>query len=275
MTAQHAQQFYREAHTQDCPIKKSMSLQARWLELPVKSNYKPSDAQWLLAEGYAPITYPSSSDNGGISAAFRKQACRSCDDCIPVRIPLKNFTADSDFFRELSAKNKTIHAVFYDGIQKFNRLPDALTLYRMLNVYMNDQHQIPLGSISARDTFDSYAALPGSSISGIKFVQNNKIAGFSLTQIMGPDAYASRQFYDLGLKDQQIGYYMLMTTLLRLKEQNIRYAYLGAHVPNTAYGWKAKMVPLEMYMFNQWLPCETQGQVRSLRKASGLDAKPY
>lgn len=195
-------------------------------------------------------TYQSLMDHG-----FRRSgdhvyrpACRDCTRCIPVRIPVKDFSPNRSQRRNWARNAPDLRLV--ERPAAFD--PDHFALYLR---YLDSRH--PDGSMADDRSAVSYqrflVAPWGGETCFLEMRLDNRLVGVAVTDLLVHGLSAVYTFFDPDLSDRAPGTFAVLSQIEIAKRMGHPYLYLGYWIersPKMAY--KTRFRPIEAWNGHRW-----------------------
>lgn len=187
-----------------------------------------------------------------MEAGFRRSgeniyrpACEYCKQCIPLRIPVKEFRPNRAQRRTLKANQ---HLTTRIVINEFNA--NHYSLYRK---YM--QHRHPGGGMDEDDP-DAYMRVISSSWSNtrlIEFYDQDRLVAVAVMDILQNALSAVYTFFHPDYHSQSPGVYAVLTMIQQARSQDKTWLYLGYWNPDCKkMSYKNNYRPHEIYQSMAW-----------------------
>jgi arginine-tRNA-protein transferase len=160
---------------------------------------------------------------------FSRPVCRSCKDCISVKIDVENFTL-SRSAKRVYKKNKEAGTKIL--IKTPSSTPTHIELYKKYHEYMNKKKGWELYHISETSYYDLYVA--GHSFYGkdILYFVDGKLVGVDLVDFLEDGISAIYFYYDPDYSHLSLGRYSIYKQIDFAKEMGLKWIYLGYAVEN-------------------------------------------
>ncbi len=176
--------------------------------------------------------------------------CKFCSSCIPVRIPVKNFSPNRGQSRILK-RNSKIEATI--RLPEFNQ--EHFSLYEK---YVNNRH--PNGGMDNPEPreFMEMLTCHWTQTFFIEFHLANKLVAVAVMDKLEDGYSAVYTFFDPDLAKHSLGGYAILWQIQETANQGFNYLYLGYLInecPKMSY--KKQYRPIEQYINNRWELMET------------------
>lgn len=177
-----------------------------------------------------------------------RPACRGCRGCIPVRLPVADFTPDRSQRRNWRRNAPEIAL----RVQPARFDPEHFALYRR---YLKVRH--PDGIMSGEADESGYRRFLiepwGGTTSLIELRLSGRLVGVAVTDLIARGLSAVYTFYEPQLQARALGTFAILAQIEIAKRLNLPYLYLGywiADSPKMAY--KSRFRPTEAWDGGGW-----------------------
>lgn len=197
---------------------------------------------------------------------FYLNECEGCNECIPIRIPVKDFKL-SKSQKSVWCKNQDIEIILNKNESIDKDFSSCITdekcaLFRDYDKYHNSEEKD-----FARMTLSESAENIKQMISGYPSVWNmdyyidGKLAGVGILDyaegtISGKKALSSNYFYydtDDDIRKRSLGVYSVLKEIELCCLEGIEYYYLGLYLKNCKkMNYKARYKPYELFLNDEW-----------------------
>ncbi len=204
----------------------------------------------LFVDPYAPI------DSGRyshlISRGFRRSGkffyrphCPACEECIPLRVPVKLFKPRR-IHRRVLKQNQFVEA----SIVPRGFLDEHYQLYRR---YITTRH---CGGGMDKPDVDSYISfLCDSSVETafIEFRLKGRLIAVTVTDWLDHGLSSVYTFFDPELPQRSLGVYCVLWQIQEAKRRNLPFVYLGYWIKHSRkMNYKIQYQPAEIFRHDQW-----------------------
>ncbi len=177
-----------------------------------------------------------------------RPACIGCNACVPVRIPVSDFTETRSLRR--------IHNLNRDLLRYCLEADATLEQFRLFQRYQRSRHA---ESDMAAMTFGDYQAMVEDSPVATKMVELRDPAGLLLgTGLYDPlddGLSAVYSFYAPDVPKRSLGTLLVLALIDEARRRNLGYVYLGYWIADSAkMSYKARFRPLEALGPKGWRP---------------------
>ncbi len=171
--------------------------------------------------------------------------CENCCACVPVRLPVENFSPNRSQRRSLKA-HATLHA---------RELP--LTYYEEhYQLYLRYQAARHAGGGMDHDNHEQYAHyLLQSRIDSrlIEFSENGALRMVSIIDVLEDGLSSVYTFYDPDIAGASFGTYNVLWQIAQCAANKLPYLYLGYWIRDSQkMAYKANFQPIEGLIDNEW-----------------------
>ncbi len=168
--------------------------------------------------------------------------CKTCNNCISMRIDVNNFVFSKSQKRVLS-KNKNTKVY----IRPPSVTQEHLNLYDKYHRFMNDKKNWPYQEIKLEDYTRSYVDGKEEYSKEFLYIIDNKLVGVALVDILPQSMSAIYCFYDHDYSDLSLGKFSILVQIKIAKQLNIPYIYLGYWIKeHFSMGYKKAYSPFEI-----------------------------
>nr|MBM4111718.1 arginyltransferase [Phycisphaerae bacterium] len=222
------------------------------IELPILPTrpcpYRPGESMRVrafLAESMLPSDYQALMDQGfrRTGTMLYAPACETCSACIPLRVPVDEFTP-SKSQRRVLRRNADVQVTV--------RRPEADdATYALYRRYLEHQH--PGSELdSTRDSYrESYVATCVDTHQ-IDFSLNGTLIGFSIVDVCATSLSAVYHAFDPDFARRSLGVYSALTEITLAQQMGIPYYYLGYWIAQSpAMAYKADYRPHEIMVYGK------------------------
>jgi arginyl-tRNA--protein-N-Asp/Glu arginylyltransferase len=172
--------------------------------------------------------------------------CPSCQACVPIRIPVRDFQPDRSLRRILRAN---------DAIESYEAPPRATAeQFQLFQRYQQLRHGD--GDMATMSFYDYRAMVEDTPIE--TFVveyrdPDGRLVGACLTDKLGDGLSAVYSFFAPGLEKRSLGTYTILWLVERARSLDLPYVYLGYWVPESPkMSYKARFRPSEILAGGTW-----------------------
>ena len=223
--------------TGDHPCSYLDGLSARTLFVDPLARIDANRAQWLQQMGFRRS-----------GAHFYRPACRSCQRCIPVRVPVASFQPNRSQRRNLIRNDADI--CISDGPARLR--PEH---YRLYARYMAARH--PDGDMADDVSIESYArfllAPWGGETRLIEAHLGDRLLSVAVTDVFSDGLSAVYTFFDPAYAARSPGVYAVLTQLRLAARRRLGYLYLGYWIGESRkMAYKDSFRPLEAWDGRAW-----------------------
>jgi len=172
--------------------------------------------------------------------------CPSCQACLPIRIPVKDFQPDRTL-RKIMRANQDL-----DGY----RVPPRATAeqFQLFQRYQNARHGD--GDMASMSFYDYRAMVEDTPIETliIEFRDgDDRLLSACLADQLGDGLSAVYSFFEPGMDKRSLGTYAVLWLIQRARALGLPYVYLGYWVPESRkMAYKARFKPSEILVNGGW-----------------------
>lgn len=210
-------------------------------------------ARTLFVDPMAPMdghAYQSLVEQGfrRSGAHVYRPACRQCERCVPVRIPVDAFTPNRAQRRNLEQNRGNLRLL--DTPSRLN--PDHFDLYQR---YLLARH--PDGSMAEDQSIESYRRFLvepwGGETRFLEMRQDGRLVGVAVTDVLPRGLSAVYTFFDPALSSRGPGTFAVLAQVEIARSVGLPYLYLGYWIgasPKMSY--KDRFRPIEAWADGRW-----------------------
>jgi len=176
--------------------------------------------------------------------------CPNCSACIPVRIPVKQFSF-SKSWRRLENRFSTLVTQECQPLASQEQ-------FLLFESYQKGRHHD--GDMAAMDFFDYRSMVEETPVDTtvVEFRDDGKLVSALLMDRLDDGLSAVYSFFDGDKKYQGLGNAMVLWSIRRALELNLPYVYLGYLIKDCRkMSYKARYSPLEGCVEGLWSPIES------------------
>jgi arginyl-tRNA--protein-N-Asp/Glu arginylyltransferase len=175
-----------------------------------------------------------------------RPACIGCSSCVPVRIPVADFT-ESRSLRRINNANRDLH-------RRVLEADATLEQFRLFQRYQRSRHA---ESDMAAMTFGDYQAMVEDSPVATKMVELRDAAGLllgiGLYDPLDDGLSAVYSFYAPEAGKRSLGTLLVLALIDEARRRQLAYVYLGYWIADSAkMSYKARFRPLEALAPKGW-----------------------
>lgn len=173
--------------------------------------------------------------------------CLTCRECVPVRIPVDQFTPNRRQKRCLK-RNRHTETV----------IKPAAFDPQHYNLYLRYQHHRHAGGSMADSSPEDYIRFLGSNWCNTLFVElkiEQKLAGVAIVDLLDNALSAVYTFFDPDLSGYSLGTYSVLWQIEHARQLGLDYVYLGYWIKDCGkMNYKNQYQPLYGFIDQQWRP---------------------
>ncbi|MGB0692512.1 MAG: arginyltransferase [Pseudomonadales bacterium] len=172
--------------------------------------------------------------------------CQTCSACIPVRIPVQQFSLRRRFKRVMK-KNEDLEVT-----QCIPLLTDEyFDLYRR---YITERHADGDMYPPTRDQFESFLVDGRPEASFYEFRASDELLGIAVVDELNDGLSAIYSFFDPDLEARALGVNIILWLVSEARRRGLEHVYLGYWIKQCQkMSYKMDYKPLEIYVNNHWV----------------------
>jgi arginine-tRNA-protein transferase len=172
--------------------------------------------------------------------------CKECNDCVSIRIDVKNYKFSKSEKRVLS-KNKNTKVY----IQEPSLSLEHIELYNTYHKYMSIKKDWNFNEISPDEYYMSYVQGAKNYGKEILYLVDDKLVAVALCDFFTEAISSIYCYYDHDYEELSLGKFSILLQIKLAKENDIPYIYLGYWIKDhLSMGYKEKYKPFE-YLVNR------------------------
>lgn len=198
-----------------------------------------------------------------------RRACPSCQACYGLRLPLATFEETSELRRALT-KNADLELSYHAGLPNIdaygvkNEFCDLLSRFMDTRFPSKDPGSRPFNAYKRLKDYTGYAGLTLDHIVA-RDPATKKLMGCMLFQTAENAVFGTMFFYEPSMASRSMGHYLIMSAIRYIQGRGNTHLYLGDWTNRpSAYSWKDKYGPCEVYKDGQWI-LKSRAEMRLLR----------
>jgi leucyl-tRNA---protein transferase len=212
-------------------------LQARTLFVDPLARVDGERAQWLQQIGFRRS-----------GQHFYRPACRGCQRCIPVRVPVGDFKPNRSQRRNLQRNASDIELRFRaaDLVYEHYALYERYLLQRHGDGDMADDVSL--------ETYTRFLLAPwGGDTRFIEMRRGDALLGVAITDVFSDGLSAVYTFFDPDHAERALGTYAVLSQIQEAKHRGLSYLYLGYWISESRKMlYKEKFRPIEAWDGGRW-----------------------
>jgi len=216
----------------------------------------------LFVDPYAPID--TSRYSQLIARGFRRSGkffyrphCPACDECIPLRIPVKQFQ-HRRVHRRIWQRNQDVEA----RIVPTGYMDEHYQLYRH---YITTRH---CGGGMDKPDVDSYISfLCDSSVETafIEFRIDKQLVAIAVTDWFDHGLSSVYTFFDPDLGARSLGVYCILWQIEEARRRKLPFVYLGYWIRHSSkMNYKTQYLPAEIFRHDRWLSINSKADIEQI-----------
>ncbi len=172
--------------------------------------------------------------------------CKSCNACIPIRIPTDQFKLSRSQKRCLK-KNADLHIVDVSNIDD----DECYSLYeKYIACRHNDGDMFP----ASRSQYASFLSAEWEATHYLKIYHDKQLIAVAVTDVLDDAVSAIYTFFDPDEEKRSIGRYCILQQILWAKAQNFAHLYLGYWIKRCQkMNYKTDFRPFQLLVNNTWI----------------------
>ena len=182
------------------------------------------------------------------SAVYRPH-CKSCTECLPIRISVKNFVPKRRHKRILS-KNSQI---------SISKLKPFLSIehFNLYSEYINSRHNSGAVDIPSINQYRDFLVEARQETNFYEYREDGTLLAISVTDSLREGISAVYNFYDPTLTSRALGIFMILSLIQETIKQNKRFLYLGYWIKGCKkMNYKSQFNPSEKFIDGKWIASE-------------------
>lgn len=212
-------------------------LNARTLFVDPLARVDGDRAQWLQQIGFRRS-----------GQHFYRPACRNCQRCIPVRVPVESFKPNRSQRRNIQRNEADVQLAFRPAELEVEH-------YRLYERYLRMRHGD--GDMAEDVSIETYArfllAPWGGETRFMEMRRDGALLGVAVTDVFSDGLSAVYTFFDPDHADRALGTYAILGQLREAQRLQLRYVYLGYWIGESRkMRYKDKFRPIEAWDGRRW-----------------------
>ena len=176
---------------------------------------------------------------------YRPQ-CKSCDRCIPIRIPVENFTPKRRHKRVLR-KNSRV------SVSKVNPF-FSVEHFSLYSKYINNRHNSDGIDHSSIEQYRDFLVDGKQGTSFYEYREDDVLLAVSVTDSLDDGVSAIYNFYEPTLSSRALGIFMILSLIRETSEQKKQFLYIGYWIKECKkMSYKNQFKPTEKLVNRQWI----------------------
>ena len=172
--------------------------------------------------------------------------CRSCQACIPLRLPVAGIKLSRSQKRCLK-RNADIDTRFVASI-------DTDEHYLLYERYLEQRHANGDMYPATRHQFREFLSAEWGSTRYLEFRLGNRLLALAVTDFLENGVSAIYTFYDPDEAGRSLGTYAILKQLDIAQQADLPYVYLGYWIKECAkMKYKTHFRPVQMFVQNRWI----------------------
>jgi leucyl-tRNA---protein transferase len=172
--------------------------------------------------------------------------CAMCQQCISVRIPVKEFNPSRQQKRVIK-KNLDLRVEILDTI-------DTEQCYQLFEKYINLRHADGDMYPTNRQDYQSFLCSKTPVVQYYGFYLDNQLLAVAISDKLAQGLSAVYSFFDPDYDSRSLGTYMILWQISECESLNLGALYLGYWIKNCQkMSYKSKFRPVELYINSRWI----------------------
>jgi leucyl-tRNA---protein transferase len=212
-------------------------LQARTLFVDPLARIDGERAQWLQQIGFRRS-----------GQHFYRPACRGCQRCVPVRVPVAEFVPNRSQRRNLQRNATDLELQYRSAALD----PEHYALYER---YLLQRHgDGDMADDVSVETYMRFLLAPwGGDTRFIEMRRDDALLGVAITDVFSDGLSAVYTFFDPDHAERALGTYAVLSQIQEAKRMGLRYLYLGYWIGESRkMRYKEKFRPIEAWDGRSW-----------------------
>ena len=227
-----------------------------YMTVGFECGYLPDrEAKNLIIDPHLPVTNALFGDL--LECGFRRSGqhiyrphCDGCQACIPVRVPVKQFSPNRSQKRCWRRNQDLTHT---RAPAEFNR--EQFDLYQR---YMNSRHGDSGMADSTESQYLEFLSCPGVNTHFYEFRLRRRLVAVAVTDDLPRGLSAVYTYYDPQLEERSLGTFAVLWQIHEARRLGLPWVYLGYWIEACAkMRYKSNFSPLEAYRNSRWSTLES------------------
>lgn len=172
--------------------------------------------------------------------------CQTCAACIPVRIPVAQFT-DKRKHRRARKTNKTLTVTKHSP-----RLTEEY--FSLYEKYVSERHSDGDMYPASRDQFQSFLVDGRAEASFYEFRNSGRLLAVAVADELNDGLSAIYTFFDTDEQSRALGVFAVLWLVGEAQARNLEFLYLGYWIKQCQkMNYKMEYKPIELYVNNSWI----------------------
>ncbi len=222
-------------------------LRARTLFVDPLARVDGERAQWLQQIGFRRS-----------GQHFYRPACRGCQRCVPVRVPVADFQPNRSQRRNIQRNDRDIQLLVQPAELEVEH-------YQLYERYMRGRHgDGDMADDLSVETYARFLLAPwGGETRFLEMRRDGILLGVAVTDVFSDGLSAVYTFFDPDQRERALGTYAVLSQLKEARRMNLGYVYLGYWIGDSGkMRYKENFRPLEAWDGRSWQRFERGEPVR-------------
>ena len=172
--------------------------------------------------------------------------CQACAACIPVRIPVAQFT-EKRKHRRARKVNETLTVTKHSP----RITEENFSLYEK---YIAERHSDGDMYPASRDQFQSFLVDGRAEASFYEFRNSGRLLAVAVADELNDGLSAIYTFFDTEERSRALGVFSILWLVEEAQNQNLEFLYLGYWIKQCQkMNYKMEYKPIELYVNNSWV----------------------
>ena len=172
--------------------------------------------------------------------------CQNCAACIPVRIPVAQFT-EKRKHRRARKVNETLTVTKHSP----RITEENFSLYEK---YIAERHSDGDMYPASRDQFQSFLVDGRAEASFYEFRNSGRLLAVAVADELNDGLSAIYTFFDTEERSRALGVFSILWLVEEAQNQNLEFLYLGYWIKQCQkMNYKMEYKPIELYVNNSWV----------------------
>jgi len=175
-----------------------------------------------------------------------RPACTDCNACVPIRIPVTQFTPRRKHLRALR------HNTDLRMVESTPRLTHEI--FALYERYITSRHRNGSMYPPQREQFKSFLFTPKSMARFLEFRHRRQLVAVAVTHLGQHSMSATYTFFDPEMNDRSLGTYSILKQIFLARARGLDFLYLGYWIDGCRkMDYKREYAPLQLLIDNKWV----------------------
>lgn len=177
---------------------------------------------------------------------YYRPHCNACQACIPIRLPVADFTASRSQKRVMRLNRELKAQVMAPDFHEDH--------YLIYEKYINQRHADGDMYPPGREQYRSFLIDGHASTEFVEFSLNEKVLGLAVIDCLNDGLSAIYTFFDPEFDKLSLGTYAIIWQIQEAQRRQLPYVYLGYFIKKcTKMNYKTAFKPFEARINERWL----------------------